>query len=100
MNCVRHRIKMIDNFETRLFSEVVDARDIDQVIEQQFVPAEFRDLTKIVCCNRASRLTTKFSLDLNLGPKRFAYRVAQRLYSQSHNIILSVVRSTRNACSG
>src|SRR4029077_9253164 len=83
MNCVRYRIKMIDNFETWFFSEVVDARDIDQVIEQEFVPAEFRDLTKIVCCNRASRFTVKFSLALNLGPKRFAHGLEQFLGSHA-----------------
>ena len=29
MNCEGHRIKFVDDFETRLFSEVIDAGDVD-----------------------------------------------------------------------
>ncbi len=63
---------MIDNFEPRLFAEIVDAGDIDQVIERKFVPAEFRDFAQVACGNRVSRFTAKFSLVLNLLAERFA----------------------------
>ena len=28
-----HRVQVINNFETRLFAEIVDAGDVEQVIE-------------------------------------------------------------------
>ena len=66
MNCARHRVKVIDNFEPGFFAKIVDAGDINQVIEQKFVAAKCCDLTKIVCGNLVSRLTAKLSLVLNL----------------------------------
>ena len=65
MNSMRHRIKVIDDFKAGLLAEIVDAGDVDQIVERQFVVAEFCDLTKITCCDRVARLATKFSLTLN-----------------------------------
>ena len=30
-----HRVQVIDNFETRFFTEIVDAGDVEQVIERK-----------------------------------------------------------------
>ena len=54
MNSVRHRVEVIDDFEPRLFAEIVDAGDVDQIIEREFVAAEFRNLAEIACGNRVT----------------------------------------------
>ncbi len=52
---------MIHDFETRLFAEIVDAGDVEQVIERKFVPAEFCDFAEIACGDCVRRFATKFS---------------------------------------
>src|SRR2546429_472859 len=97
MNCVRHRIEVINNRETWLFAEIVDAGDIDQVVERKFIPAEFRDLTKIVCSNHASHLTTKFSLVLDLLRKRTVERFECFPASHSYAVIGQALRLPRRS---
>src|SRR5439155_26684773 len=91
MSCVRHRIEVINNLEPWLFAEIVDAGDIDQVVERKFIPAKFRDLTKVVCSNHASRFTTKFSLVLDLLRKRTAERLECFLSSLSYAVVRHVL---------
>src|SRR5437868_2577278 len=97
MSCVRHRIEVINNLETWLFAEIVDAGDIDQVVERKFISAKFRDLTKIVCTNDASRLTTKFSLVLDLLRKRTAERFECFQASHSYAVIGEALREASEA---
>jgi hypothetical protein len=60
---------MIDHFETRLLAEIVDAGDIDQIIERKFAAAKLRDLTEITRRDRKSRFVPKFSLVLKFRAK-------------------------------
>src|SRR5882724_5531393 len=81
MNAMCHRANMVDNFEARVFAEVVDTCDVDQIIEGEFVAAELRDLTKIGCGDRAGCLAPKFKFVMNFLAKRFDQRVEQLLAS-------------------
>src|SRR5437870_102254 len=80
---MRHRVKMVNNFEARLLAEIVDACDVDQIIGRKFVATEPRDLRKIARCNCVSRLATEFGLVLNFVAERFAERVEQFLASHA-----------------
>ena len=42
-----HRVQVINNFETRLFAEIVYAGNVEQVIERKLTSAEFRDVAQI-----------------------------------------------------
>src|SRR5438128_12404712 len=67
-----HRVKLVSDLETRLFAEIVNAGDIEQIIEREFVTAESCDFTEIARRNRAGRLASKFSFTLNFSLERFA----------------------------
>jgi hypothetical protein len=45
---MRHRVQVIHDFESRLFAEIVDAGDVEQVIERKIVSAEFREVADIM----------------------------------------------------
>jgi hypothetical protein len=38
---------VIHNFESRLFAEIVDAGDIEEIIERKLISAQFRDVAQI-----------------------------------------------------
>ncbi len=63
---------MINDFETRFLAEIVDARDVDQIIERKFFAAKLCDLTEVARGNRKSCFPAKFSLVLNFFAERFA----------------------------
>jgi hypothetical protein len=52
---------VINNFETRLFAEIVDASDVEQIIERKLGTAELRDFAEIACGDSVRRFATKFS---------------------------------------
>src|SRR6266540_2783177 len=89
MNAMRHRVKMINDFEARFFSEVVDAGDVEQIVERKFVAAKLCDLAEVAGGNRDAGLTAKFSLAVNFWAKRFAQRVEQILAVHRQAVILS-----------
>src|SRR6266496_1960351 len=91
MNAMGHRIKVIDDFKAGLVAEIVDAGDVDQIIERKFVAAEFCDLTKVTCCDRVSRLATKFSLTLNFCFERFREAVEQFLSTHARSGIIAIL---------
>ena len=62
---------MINNFEPWFFSVVVDAGDVEQIIEREFVATEFGDFTQITTSNRVRRFAAKFSLRLKFLAKCF-----------------------------
>ena len=66
------RVQLVNNLEPRFFARVVDAGDVEQVIEGKIVAAKFRDLAQIDGCNRVSRLAAKFGFRLQLWPEQFA----------------------------
>ena len=47
MNRQRHRVKLVNNFKPRIFAEIIDARDIDEIIEGKIVAAKLRDFAQI-----------------------------------------------------
>src|SRR5437879_13810335 len=57
----RHRIKFVNDLETWFFAEIVDARDIDQIIERELVAAEFCDFMQIAGRDRVSGFTAELS---------------------------------------
>jgi len=59
-----HRVQVINNFETRLFAEIVDAGDVEQIIERELGTAELRDFAEIACGDCVRRFTAKFSFEL------------------------------------
>ena len=61
-----HRVQVINDFETRLFAEIVDAGDVEQIIERQLGTAEFCDLAEIAYGDCVRHFATKFSSVLNL----------------------------------
>src|SRR5947199_10540540 len=79
MNAIRHRIQMIDEFEAWLVAEIVDACDVDQVIEGKFVAAKLRDKTKVTRCNRVSGFAAKFSFELKFCLECFGEAIKQFL---------------------
>src|SRR5438477_3360706 len=89
MNAMWHRVKVINDFESRLLAEIVDACDVDQIIERKFVAAKFCDLTQIARGDRVSGFAAKFSFGLNLQAKRFAERLEE--CGASHTNINNVV---------
>src|SRR5438128_10694936 len=67
-----HRVKLVSDLETRLFAEIVNAGDIEQIIEREFVTAEYCDFTEIARRNRAGRLASTVTFTLNFSLERFA----------------------------
>src|SRR5438045_3994226 len=91
MNAMPHRIKVIDDFKAGLLAEIVDAGDVDQIVERQFVVAEFCDPTKITCCDRVGRLATKFSLTLNFRLECFREAVEQFFSTHAHSVMIALL---------
>src|SRR5438094_10564468 len=88
MNAMRHRIQMIDDFEAWLFAEIVDACDVDQVIEGKFVAAKLRDRTKVTRCNRVSGFAAKFSFELKFCLECFGEAIKQFLSTHARFVTL------------
>jgi hypothetical protein len=63
---------VIHDFESRLFAEIVDARDVEQVIERKMLSAEFRDFAEIACGDCVRRFATKFGFVLESLAERLA----------------------------
>src|SRR4051794_36610273 len=59
MNAERHRVELVNDLETRIFAEVIDARNVEQVIETKFVTAKERHVAQISGCNRERRLAAE-----------------------------------------
>src|SRR2546423_4811073 len=68
------RIQLVNNLEARFFAEIVDAGDIDQVIERQLVAANPRDFSQILSSNDESRFAAEFDFALQFVAKSFAQR--------------------------
>jgi hypothetical protein len=51
---------------------MVDAGDVEQIIERKLIATECRNLAEIARTNRESRLVAKFTLMLNFFAERFA----------------------------
>src|SRR5439155_15877600 len=81
MSRVRHRIQVVNNLETGFVAEIVDARDVDQIIERKFVTAELCDFAKIARRNLVSRFTAEFNRILNFLAKCLVHRNEQFLTS-------------------
>src|SRR6266404_3008073 len=77
VNGERHRVKLVNNFETRFLAEIVDAGNVDQVIEREIVAAKLCHFAQIGRQNRVSGLAAEFSLTLNLRAEQFAERSEQ-----------------------
>jgi hypothetical protein len=56
-----HRVQVINNFKSRLLAEIVDAGDVEQIIERKLGRAELRDFAEIACGDCVRRFATKFS---------------------------------------
>ena len=67
-----HRVQVINNFETRLFAEIVDAGDVEQIIERKLVTAELRDFAEIAYRDCPRRFATKFSFVLKFPAEGLA----------------------------
>src|SRR5215211_4249606 len=77
-----HRVELVDDFKARLFAEIIDARDVEQVIERQLVPAEFRNLVQVLPADAKGRLAAKLRpLQKSLAEK-FSERFEQ--FSAGH----------------
>src|SRR5262249_368552 len=75
MRRMRHRVQVIHDFESRLFAEIVDAGDVQQVIERKFVPAELCDVAEIRFADCVRYLTAKLRFVLKFSFERFAKRL-------------------------
>ena len=60
MNRQRHRVKLVDNFKARIFAEIIDARDVDEIIEGEIVATELRHFAQIVRGDREGQFAAKF----------------------------------------
>jgi hypothetical protein len=65
MNRKCHRVKLVNNFEARFLAQIIDAGNIDQIIERHLVSTEFRHLTQIFRLNSERGLVSKFDSALN-----------------------------------
>jgi hypothetical protein len=72
---MRHRVQVIHDCKSRLFAEVVDAGDVEQVVEAKAVTTEFHDLAEIARSDCERCFAAKFSLTLKLPFKRFFQRL-------------------------
>ena len=52
VNGESHRIELVNNFEARVGPKVVDARNVEQVIEGKLVPAKLCYFVQIGCVDR------------------------------------------------
>jgi hypothetical protein len=66
---------VIHDCKSRLFTEIVNAGDVEQVVEAQAVTTEFRDLAEIARSDCGRCFAAKFSLTLKLLFKRFFQRL-------------------------
>src|SRR6266487_393812 len=80
MNAERHRIQFVNDLETRFLAEIVDAGDVDQIIERKFVATELCHFTQIAWRNHVSRLAAKLRFMLDLYAERFLQRGEQFLF--------------------
>src|SRR2546421_10134503 len=72
MNRESHRVKLVNDRETRLVTEVIDARDIEEVIERELVFAELRHLAQVARRNSEGYFAAKLRFLLDLRPQKFA----------------------------
>src|SRR5437764_9457830 len=86
MNRKRHRVKFVNNFEARFFAQIIDAGNINQIIERQFVSTESGYFTQIFRLNRKRGLLPKFDSALNFWAEQAAYRFQQ--LGSGHLILL------------
>src|SRR4029450_11117853 len=74
MNRKRHRVKLVNNFEARFLAQIIDAGNIDQIIERHLVSTEFRHHTQIFRLNSERSLMPKFDSALNFLAEQTAQR--------------------------
>jgi hypothetical protein len=67
---MRHRVQVVHDFESRLFSEIVDAGDVEHVIERKFVSAELCDFAEIRFADCVRYLIAKLASMLKFVPER------------------------------
>jgi hypothetical protein len=79
---------MVNNFKARRFAKIVDTGDVDQVIEQKLIAAEFRDLSEVLCRNRVTRLATKLCLVSDSVSKRLDEGADQVLSTHGRDRIM------------
>jgi hypothetical protein len=72
MDGERHRVKLVDNCEPRFFAAIVDAGDVDQVIEREIVTTEFGDFAQIARQDCVSGFAAEFRGRLELWAKQFS----------------------------
>src|SRR5436189_6125701 len=61
MNAIRHLIQMIDDFEALLLVEIVDACDLDQVIEGKIDADNLRDRKKASRISQYMRFALQYT---------------------------------------
>ena len=69
-----HRVKLVNDFKPRLISKVIDARNVEQIIEGKFVAAELRHLPDITGVDDKCRLTAKLDLLRSFGSEMLSSR--------------------------
>ena len=69
MDAERHRIELVNDFETRFLTEIVDAGDVDQIVERKFIAAKFCDPTQIGGRDCIGGFATKLCFVLKLCTK-------------------------------
>ena len=89
IDCQGHGIEFVNNFETRLASGIVDARDVDQVIEREIVAAKLCHFVQIGWEDGVSGLAAKLRFLLQFWPEQFAERIEEFRSSHMRAVILS-----------
>src|SRR5581483_2562881 len=85
MRGMRHRIEMVNDFKPRVFAEIINACNIEEIIEAQLVAAEARDVAQVVCSDGVAGLATELHLLRNFFAPRFLQRFEQFLRGYSHD---------------
>jgi hypothetical protein len=67
-----HRVQVIHDFKTRLFAEIVDAGNVEQVIKRKIVSAELRDVAEIRYADCVRYLVAKIVSMLKFVPECLA----------------------------
>src|SRR6476469_5600132 len=69
-----HRIEFVNHFEPRLFAEIVDAADVEQIVEGKIVAADFRDFAQISRENDQCGFAAELDLLLQFVAEQFRQR--------------------------
>src|SRR3954463_4949756 len=91
-----HRVEFINKLETRLVAEVIDAGNIEEIIEREVVAAEFRNLVKIFAADQEGEFVGKFRSSLDLRTEELFDGREQRL--AGHAVASSYSFSSSRFC--